>query len=61
MPSLGYVAAYAKQLIRDKLIEHRQYINEFGEDMPEIQEWRWAYGDTSPTEADPSSEKHAAL
>jgi xylulose-5-phosphate/fructose-6-phosphate phosphoketolase len=41
VPSLGYVAAYAKQLIRDKLIEHRQYINRFGEDMPEIRGWEW--------------------
>lgn len=46
VPSLGYVAAYAKQRIRDKLIEHRQYINTHGEDMPEIRNWRWP-GDLS--------------
>jgi xylulose-5-phosphate/fructose-6-phosphate phosphoketolase len=40
---LGYVAAYAKQAMRDKLIEHRQYITTYGEDMPEIREWKWAY------------------
>ena len=34
-------AAYAKQAIRDKLIEHKQYIARHGEDMPEIQQWRW--------------------
>lgn len=50
VPSLGYVAAYAKQLIRDKLIEHRQYINEHGEDMPEIRQWRWPISDASPPE-----------
>tara|TARA_R110002049_G_scaffold58143_14_gene158535 strand:+ start:2333 stop:4750 length:2418 start_codon:yes stop_codon:yes gene_type:complete len=46
VPSLGYVAAYAKQRIRDKLIEHRQFINTHGEDMPEIRNWRWP-GDLS--------------
>lgn len=46
VPSLGYVAAYAKQRIRDKLIEHRQYINTHGEDMPEVRNWRWP-GDMS--------------
>ena len=38
---IGSVAAYAKQVIRDKLIEHRQYIHEHGQDLPEIREWMW--------------------
>ncbi len=41
VPKLGYTAAYAKQLIRDKLIEHRHYITRYGQDMPEIREWKW--------------------
>jgi xylulose-5-phosphate/fructose-6-phosphate phosphoketolase len=41
VPGLQSRAAYAKQAIRDKLIEHKQYIARHGEDMPEIQEWRW--------------------
>jgi xylulose-5-phosphate/fructose-6-phosphate phosphoketolase len=45
VPRLGPVAAYAKQLIRDKLIEHKQYIHRHGEDMPEIQQWRWQGAD----------------
>jgi xylulose-5-phosphate/fructose-6-phosphate phosphoketolase len=44
VPKLGPVAAYAKQVIRDKLIEHRQYIHEHGQDMPEIREWMWEAG-----------------
>ena len=39
--SLGPRAAYAKQAIRDKLIEHKQYITKHGEDLPEIRNWRW--------------------
>ena len=41
VPKLGYLAAYAKQAIRDKLIEHKEYIILHGEDMPEIREWTW--------------------
>jgi xylulose-5-phosphate/fructose-6-phosphate phosphoketolase len=41
VPQLGARAAYAKQAIRDKLIEHKQYIAEHGDDMPEISGWTW--------------------
>jgi len=41
VPKLGYIAAYTKQHIRDKLIEHNQYIEKYGQDMPEIREWKW--------------------
>jgi xylulose-5-phosphate/fructose-6-phosphate phosphoketolase len=44
VPKLGPVAAYGKQLIRDKLIEHKQYIYEHGEDLPEVQQWAWRGG-----------------
>jgi xylulose-5-phosphate/fructose-6-phosphate phosphoketolase len=42
VPRLGARAAYALQAIRDKLIEHKQYIKRYGEDMPELREWRWS-------------------
>jgi xylulose-5-phosphate/fructose-6-phosphate phosphoketolase len=42
LPQLGYRTAYAKQTIRDKLIEHRAYIQQHGEDMPEVTKWRWS-------------------
>ncbi len=41
IPLLGSRADYAKQALRDKRIEHKQYIAEHGEDMSEIREWKW--------------------
>jgi xylulose-5-phosphate/fructose-6-phosphate phosphoketolase len=41
LPQLGSRAAYAKQAIRNALIEHRHYINECGEDHPFVLGWRW--------------------
>jgi len=41
VPGLGAGAAHIKQTLRDKLVEHKEYICERGEDMPEIREWRW--------------------
>jgi len=41
VPKLGTRAAYAKQTIRDKLIEHKQYIAQHGEDLPEVRHWKW--------------------
>jgi xylulose-5-phosphate/fructose-6-phosphate phosphoketolase len=43
VPKLGYRAAYLKQELRDKLLEHKRYIRECGEDMAEIRNWTWPY------------------
>jgi xylulose-5-phosphate/fructose-6-phosphate phosphoketolase len=45
VPKLGYLAAYTKQATRDKLLEHKQYIAKYGQDMPEIREWTWKLPD----------------
>ena len=55
VPQLGAKAAYAKQAIRDKLIEHKEYVFGHGEDMPDILNWTWGSpttGRVSSTEAD---------
>jgi len=38
---LRNTGAHFKQFLRDKLIEHRNYVNKHGEDMPEIRDWKW--------------------
>ncbi len=42
-PGLGARAAHTRQAMRDKRIEHRQYITLHGEDMPEVRDWTWPY------------------
>jgi len=41
VPRLGNTGAYLKQHLKDKLVEHKRYIEQHGEDMPEIQNWKW--------------------
>ncbi len=43
VPKLQLVGGHFKQYLRNKLIEHKQYIRERGEDLPEIQNWKWEY------------------
>ncbi|CAN5739522.1 phosphoketolase family protein [soil metagenome] len=45
VPGLGGQAAYIKQMLQYKLIEHRQYVQTYGQDMPEILAWKWQHFD----------------
>ncbi|HVA29498.1 MAG TPA: phosphoketolase family protein, partial [Candidatus Baltobacteraceae bacterium] len=45
VPRLQERSAHAKQLIRDRLVEHRSYITTFGDDLPEIKQWSWTRAD----------------
>jgi xylulose-5-phosphate/fructose-6-phosphate phosphoketolase len=43
VPSMQHRAAHIKQAMHDRLIEHKQYIEQYGEDMPAIRDWKWSY------------------
>ena len=43
VPALGAKAAYLKQHLRDRLLEHKAYVRARGEDLPEIRDWVWSY------------------
>jgi xylulose-5-phosphate/fructose-6-phosphate phosphoketolase len=56
VPGLRTRAAYAKQAIAEKLIEHEQYITRYGDDMPEIREWRWGGAAGGPVRRDTAAD-----
>ena len=59
VPALGARGANLKQRVQDKLIEHKVYICEHGEDMPEIRHWKWGDGlepHTAATRSQPALE-----
>ena len=41
LPQLGNRGAYLIQQMNDKLVEHKNYIHEVGQDLPEILDWKW--------------------
>lgn len=41
LPRLGNRGAYLIQQMNDKLVAHKDYIHEVGQDMPEILDWKW--------------------
>ena len=41
LPQLGAKGAKLKQILEDKLVEHRKYIDKNGIDLPEVRNWKW--------------------
>lgn len=43
VPRLAKIKAHVREIAESKLLEHKKYIKEFGEDLPEIRNWKWPY------------------
>jgi xylulose-5-phosphate/fructose-6-phosphate phosphoketolase len=43
VPRLSRIGAHFKQELRNKLIEHKNYIVKHGQDLPEVRDWKWPY------------------
>jgi xylulose-5-phosphate/fructose-6-phosphate phosphoketolase len=43
VPKFAKISAYIRDMAESKLIEHKQYIDRYGDDMPEIRDWKWPY------------------
>jgi xylulose-5-phosphate/fructose-6-phosphate phosphoketolase len=43
VPRLREIGGHFMQQLRNKLIEHKQYVREYGDDMPEIRNWKWPH------------------
>jgi xylulose-5-phosphate/fructose-6-phosphate phosphoketolase len=41
LPNVGSKGDYLKQMVKDKLIEHKHYIEKHGQDLPEVRNWKW--------------------
>ena len=52
VPALRSRAAYVKQMIHEKLIDHRAYVDAHGEDLPEVRDWQWQGRDAKGGEQD---------
>ena len=44
VPKLAPHAGYAKQYLKGKLLEHKEYVQKYGIDLPEIRDWKWGLG-----------------
>jgi xylulose-5-phosphate/fructose-6-phosphate phosphoketolase len=41
VPRFQHTSEHVKEMLRNKLIDHKIYISQFGDDMPEIKNWKW--------------------
>ena len=61
VPRFAHLAPHIKQLVRDKLIDHREYIERVGDDMPEIRNWTWSGTSSGQLTRQRAATVHCAL
>ncbi len=59
VPKLQFVGAHVKQMLRGKLVEHKHYISKYGDDMPDIKDWKWPHSGT-PSDQKPEDVDEAS-
>jgi xylulose-5-phosphate/fructose-6-phosphate phosphoketolase len=48
VPETGDKGIYLRQQLKDKLVEHKHYIDKHGQDLPEIRDWKWGTPNQAP-------------
>ena len=59
VPRLGARGAYVKQAMQEALVEHRHYVERYGEDMPEVSGWEWGGRGRVPSGSTDAAADHA--
>ncbi len=61
VPHLGSKGDYLKQQMKDKLIEHKHYVDKHGQDLPEIRNWKWGATAAGKSSAKIAADDHKAV
>jgi len=61
VPNLGSKGDYLKQQMKDKLIEHKHYVDKHGQDLPEIRNWKWGATAAGKSSAGIMTDDHKAI